>query len=53
MSYFSKLKNVTRNNFFLIKKFSQVFAQRLHIFQFTVLGMTAVALSPNYIHDFL
>lgn len=39
--------------FFWMKKFSQVFAQRLHIFQFTVLGMTAVALSPNYIHDFL
>jgi len=52
MSYFFKLKNGTRNtalNFFGIEKFSPVFAQRLHMFQYTVSGMTAVALTPNYI----
>lgn len=50
----SKMSQETLPSLFLwIKKFSQVFAQRLHIFQFPVLGMTAVALSPNYIHDFL
>lgn len=56
MNFSSKLKNCKWNIgfpfYFWINKFSQVFAQRLHNFQYTILGIPAVALSPNYIHNF-
>lgn len=62
VSFSSKLKNSKWNIgftflgffvvFFLIKKFSQVSAQKLQVFQYTVLGTPAVALSPNYMQNF-
>jgi len=56
MGHFSRVKNDTRNTaftYFWIRKFSQVFAQSLHIFQCIVLGMMTVALSHSYLYNFL